>query len=266
MRKIRSIRVIPFASLLLAASQLFAQSKDHAADEAAIRQAGQDYFAAADRADSKALADMWTAEGVYTDESGQTTKARDLFAKNASAAPAIRPAMRLSDVAIRFVTDDVAMEDGDCEDANSDGSPTIKGHYTSLWVRQNGKWKLDSLRETRSAPAPAAAPSLESLDIFAGQWSGQHEQSTIRVNAKWDANKKFLHREFTIAAGKSTTGGAQEIGWDPLTGHIKSWSFFEDGSYGTGLWSLEGHVWMVLSTRVYPDGKVANSTQVYKFP
>src|SRR5262249_37367577 len=72
--------------------------------------------------------------------------------------------------------------------------------------------------------------------------------------------------EFLITAGKSTTGGAQEIGWDALSGHIKSWSFFEDGSYGTGLWSLEGHVWMVLSTRVYPDGKVANSTQVYKFP
>src|SRR5215471_8285367 len=102
MPSIRIFRAISFASLLLAASQSFAQSKDHAADEAAIRQAGQDYFAAADRADSKTLADMWTADGVYTDESGQTTKARDLFAKTGSAGQATRPAMRLSNVSIRF--------------------------------------------------------------------------------------------------------------------------------------------------------------------
>ena len=42
--------------------------------------------------------------------------------------------------------------------------------------------------------------------------------------------------------------------------------FCDDGSLSEGLWSLEGNVWMVLSTRVLTDGRVSESTQIYKFP
>src|SRR5262249_42359175 len=130
---------------------------------------------------------------------------------------------------------------------------------------QENRWKLDSLHETRGQAQSPENP-LASLGVFVGDWSGESDKATIRVTAKWDATKKFLHREITIKVGKATLVGTQEIGWDPVTRRIKSWSFLDDGSYGDGIWSLEGNAWMVLSSRVLPDGKTATATHIYKFP
>ena len=61
--------------------------------------------------------------------------------------------------------------------------------------------------------------------------------------------KKFLHRDITMTSGKATLGGAQIVGWDPITQQISSWMFSDNGSYTIeGVWSLEGNLWMVLAT------------------
>jgi hypothetical protein len=133
-------------------------------------------------------------------------------------------------------------------------------------VKDSGRWKLDSLHESQAAPATNHAEELASLDIFAGQWSGEAEKSAIRITAKWDANKKFLRRDLSITSGKASLAGVQIIGWDPALQCIKSWTFLDDGSYSDGIWSREGNVWMVLTTRVLPDGTTSAATQVYKFP
>ena len=103
--------------------------------------------------------------------------------------------------------------------------------------------------------------------MFLGQWSGEANKLKIDVSAKWNSTKTFLRRDFKISsAGKPVFNGTQEIGWDPATGHIRSWMFNDDGSYGDGLWSLEGTAWMVLSSRVLSDGQISKATHVYKFP
>src|SRR5262249_2716568 len=112
----------------------------------------------------------------------------------------------------------------------------------------------------------ASTPSVESLNIFAGEWSGESNKITIRVSAKWDATKKFLHREITMNGGEAALVGGKEIGWDPPPQQIRSGMFRADGSYSEGLWSMEGNLWMVLATRVLPDGRVSKATQVYRFP
>ena len=114
---------------------------------------------------------------------------------------------------------------------------------------------------------PAANPAqVASLGVFVGEWSGEINKISVHISAKWDANKKFLHRDITMTSGKATLGGTQIVGWDPITQQISSWMFSDDGSYAEGVWSLEGNLWMVLATRVLPDRKISQSTQVYKFP
>ena len=135
-----------------------------------------------------------------------------------------------------------------------------------MWVKQNGHWKLDNLREMRTEAPAMAGGQLSSLDVFTGEWSGEVNKMTVRVSAKWDATKKFLRRECSISGGKASLASTQEIGWDPMSQHIKAWKFNDDGSYGEGLMSLEGNAWMELSSRVFPDGKTSTATQIYKFP
>jgi uncharacterized protein (TIGR02246 family) len=237
---------------------------DRADAEAAILQAGKDYVAALARGDAKALADSWTKAGTFTDVTGRTVKVHDLLTSGALDKNE-HPQANVLNSAIRFVTDDVAIEDGDCETATS-GGPPAKAHFEAIWVKQQGRWKLDSLHETPAAPATNHTDDLASLDVFVGQWSGEAEKSTMRITAKWDANKKFLRRELSITSGTASLAGIQIIGWDPASQDIKSWTFLDDGSYAEGIWSREGNVWMVLTSRALPDSKMSSATQIYKFP
>jgi len=241
-----------------------AQSTAEKNDEAAVRQAGKDYLAAVERGDAKPLADFWRPEGTYTDEFGHTNRVRDLLSGE-SGGKIARPKTDVSNVKIRFLTPDVAVEEGDCETPSTDGAATIKGRYSALWVRQSERWKLESLRDSR-LQSVADSGQLAELDVFAGQWSGEVNKLKIEVSANWNAKKTFLRRDFKItSAGNEIFSGTQEIGWDPVSQHIRSWMFNDDGSYGDGFWSLEGNSWMVLTSRVLSDGQTSKATHIYKF-
>jgi ketosteroid isomerase-like protein len=254
------------ALLLLGPRGAVAQSSgDRAKGEAALRQAAADYVKAIEHGDGKAIADFWTADGTYTDQSGRTANIHDLFAKgdNQARAAGARPVAANSK--LRFLTDDVALEDGAWNIPGVDGSAPAIGHYTATWVRTGGRWKLDSVRETQTTPA-ANADQLASLNVFEGEWAGEANKIAIHVSAKWDANRKFLRRQITMTAGKSTLAGTQFVGWDPLAQQIRSWTFNDDGSYSDGAWSLQDNKWLVVSTRVLPDGSTSEAVQVYKVP
>jgi uncharacterized protein (TIGR02246 family) len=266
MKSALSVLSIALLVSLTAARSSRAQSPVAKGDEAAVRQAGKDYLAAAERGDAKDLADFWTADGTYTDELGRTSKVRELLAHESGGGKIARPRTEVSDVKIRFLTPDVAEETGACETAAPAGAEPVKGAYSALWIHQSGRWKLESLRESRLEAAPGNG-QLANLDVFIGQWTGETNKLKIEVSAKWNSTKTFLRRDFKISsAGKPVFNGTQEIGWDPATGHIRSWMFNDDGSYGEGIWSLEGTVWMVLSSRVLSDGQISKATHVYKFP
>jgi uncharacterized protein (TIGR02246 family) len=255
-----------FLLLVCAAVMVATANNCRAGDEASVRQASKDYLAALQRGDAKTVADFWTADGTYTNANGRSFKVRDLLAKNAGPTKSITPPTDIHHSSIRFITDDVALEDADFETPASNGAAPIKGHFTALWVRQNGNWKLASLKENRTSAAPSCDDELASLGVFTGEWTGQSDQGTIHISSKWDATKKFLHRDFSLTGGKSPVSGTQEIGWDPISHHIKSWMFIDDGSVSKGLWSLEGTVWMEVSTRTFADGRLSKATQTYKLP
>ena len=48
----------------------------------------------------------------------------------------------------------------------------------------------------------------------------------------------------------------------PLTKQIKSWVFDSDGGYGDALWTRNGNQWIIKSTGVLPDGRIATATNV----
>jgi ketosteroid isomerase-like protein len=83
-------------------------------DERAIRAAAKEYVMAKRRGDSEALANIWTPDGDYVDASGQVFKARDLVRRqvSASATTAAPEPIVLPESSLRFITPDVAIEDG----------------------------------------------------------------------------------------------------------------------------------------------------------
>jgi uncharacterized protein (TIGR02246 family) len=246
------------------------QIEGRSASESAVRQASQKYLAALAEGDAKVIAGCWTVDGTYTDEHNQTCKACDLIAKSFGAQKTVAPPMKMHDVTIRFVTADVALEEGVCDVASTGATAPISGRFSALWVRQNGNWKLDHLQESRTVPAPGkpetAAEHVAVLEPFVGQWSGNSGNLAMQISAKWNSAKTFLHREVSISSdGKPVFTSVQEIGWDPHAQALKSWTFNGDGSYGEAVWSLEGCDWMMMTTGVMPDDTATSNTQICKF-
>ncbi|HEV3136620.1 MAG TPA: nuclear transport factor 2 family protein [Pirellulales bacterium] len=237
-------------------------------DEQAIRAATKQYLAALERGDPKELAGFWVADGDVVDALGNSHPARELIGKRAEAAEeGARPKVKATGSTIRLLTPDVAIEDGTSEviHAEAEGSPSSRGRFTAIWVKQDEKWRLASLREARVEP-PATAAQLADLDGMVGEWIAQNKESVIEVSAAWNPTRTFLVRELRVLNQSEVAFNiVQRIGWDPLAGKIKSWNFDSDGSYGDGVWTKAGNSWIVQATGVRGDGSRTSSTNVYTF-
>jgi len=242
-----------------------ALAADRAADEAEIRRTAKDYLAALARGDRQALAGFWTADGDIMDESGRVITAAEATANVPAAVPngaaPLGPVVELSNTRIRFLTADVALEDGTSRLAGAAGP---EGRFSAVWVKQQGKWRLASLREARIA-APSIPERLSDLDWLEGNWQGTTADGLVEITAAWNPTHTFLLRDINLVRdGQVVFHGAQRIGWDPITRSIRSWVFDTDGGHGEGVWSKSGDGWVVEATGVLGDGRQTRSTTLYE--
>jgi uncharacterized protein (TIGR02246 family) len=263
--------------LVMTAADARAQSS---VDEKAIRDAGIAYQEALARGDGKALAALWTADGDIVDDHGVVTKGRDTVALTPPpAADAPRPEYRVHGTSLRFLTPDVALEDGMIDVVLPGSATPQSGRFSATWVRQGGAWKLASLREGQ-LPAPTGAAQLADLDWMVGDWvvtdnapvdAKAEARPMIEVAVRWNAGRTFLLRDMKITpptgAGESSAPlhVTQRIGWDPLSRQIRSWVFSADGGHGDAFWSRDGDSWLARTTAVLPDGSQTSSLNVYTY-
>ena len=270
-------RAVLVAVLALGAGVAQSQSSE---DEKAIRAAGAAYQEALTRGDGKALAMLWTADGDIIDAHGVVMKGRETMALTAPPAPGdAAPAFRIHDTNLRFLTPDVALEDG-VIDILAPGVATQAGRFSATWVRQGGAWKLAGLREAQ-LPHASGPDQLADLDWMVGDWTVVDNaptdpkaaaRPTMEVTVRWNAGRTFLLRDMKISP--AATGAAepaaplhvtQRIGWDPLSRQIRSWVFSADGGHGEAFWSRDGGSWIARTTAVLPDGSQTASLNVYTY-
>jgi uncharacterized protein (TIGR02246 family) len=247
-----------------------------AADEAAIRAASRDYVAALDKGDKATLAKLWAPDGDIIDAAGHLLTGREALALDGDVPPpdpANRPEVKLTETQLRFITADVAIEDGAVEVIPPTGPP-LTGRFSATWVRHEGAWKLAALRESRG-DEPTAAAALADLDWMVGDWAvvedpGQAAaagKARIEVAARWNAARTYLIRTMTIShtADAPPLEIVQRIGWDPLTKSIRSWVFGSDGSHGEADWTRDGSSWVAQARAILPDGSQATSLNIYTY-
>jgi uncharacterized protein (TIGR02246 family) len=282
----RSLTVI---TLLIATRGLLPAAEPAAArdqDVEAIRAASRQYAQALEKGDGAALARLWTPDGDIGDDLGRTLPGRETVAliepssPAAAGAPSAKPAIRIQETSLRFVAQDVAIEDGTVEVAAADGRGPLHGRYSATWARHEGAWKLAALREARIDHA-AGAESLADLDWMVGDWeivddpaqAGAAQETgrpTMEMRVRWNETRTFLLRDMKIApAGAAGEGAevhiAQRIGWDPLSHSIHSWVFSSDGSHGEADWSRDDGSWVARTTSVHPDGRQMSSINIYTY-
>lgn len=131
------------------------------ADVAAIRAAAAAYREALANGDAAAIRAAWTADGDIVDGWGNRLSAQDPAAVVGGPAEGPRPEFRLGESQIRFVAPDVAVEDGTVDAILPGMTNPIEGWFSAVWVRQEGGWKLTSLRESERpvSPIPTCLPT-----------------------------------------------------------------------------------------------------------
>ncbi len=259
-----------FVAVLLAAvmcSRALAQqpAANTSDDEAAIRAAIASYVEAYNRADAKAVAEHWGETAEWTSPSGEHFVGRAAIEQAMSDVFADSKGMTIEviDPKIRFATADVAVEEGDVR-VISPGEPTTESAYIAVHVKQDGDWKLNTVRETETRETAVAPEALAELAWMVGDWTDADGESTTETTVKWSKNNAFLMSDFRVSVpGMDDLEGAQFIGWDAGSGVIRSWMFDFDGGYGEGVWAREGDRWTVDFAQVLPDGRKATCTNIY---
>jgi uncharacterized protein (TIGR02246 family) len=233
------------------------------ADEKAIRSVDDVYINNYNKGDTKAVTALFTEDAEVVEANGDRYQGRgpieQSLADTFSASKGVKIALEIE--AIRFLSPDVAKEEGRSLITPPGGAP-VSRHYTVLFVKRDGHWLISSVREE---PDPLVRPHdrLKDLEWMVGDWIDEGADSVVRVHCQWSEDENFLFRTFTAKRqGKPVMTVNQRIGWDPVTGHFRSWEFDSEGGFGEGKWSRDGQRWVVKSSGVGPDGTTASATNV----
>lgn len=257
---------VPTAPATTAApSPKSAVTTDRTEEERAVRAVADRFKSAYEAGDAKAVAALFTEDAEMIDEDGERIKGRPTIEAFFEAMFQARKGAKIEITmeSLQFLAPDVAKEEGHTrvKPAETDAPYAVR-RYSLLFVKQGGKWLYSSVREDEELTL-AHQERLKELEWMLGDWVDETADSTVHANCRWSADKNYLLREFTIhVQGQPVMTVEERMGWDPLSKQIKSWVFDSEGGYGDGLWTRDGNRWIIKSTGVLPDGRLASATQI----
>ena len=238
-----------------------ARPSDRPDDEQALRALAETYKRSYNAGDARNLSTLFTDDAEMVDENGEHLRGRPMIENVFGSIFRNRPGGTISILpsSLRFLGPNVAQEEGQTVVKVGEEPPSTR-HYTVLFLKEGNRWRYSSVREEHD-PSLSPHQHLEELAWLVGDWTDESPDSVVHATCRWTEDGHFLLRDFTICVqGKSVMTVNERIGWDPSTRQIKSWVFDSEGGHGTGLWSRSGNQWVIKSTGVLPDGRIATAT------
>jgi uncharacterized protein (TIGR02246 family) len=218
------------------------------------------------KGDVKELTAYWAPNAEYLNSAGIRVSGRDeigkllekFFAENKDVK------VRVDSESLRFVSPDVAMEDGVRETFVPDGVPN-RVRYTNIYVKKDGHWLLSSVRDTAYTP-PSNYEQLRALEWATGEWASDNPKGEVeRISLAFTETRNFIIGSFSTTIKDVSVGSLEvRIGWDPKNKQLRSWSFDDTGAFGEGTWTKEGDDWIIKSSLLLQDGKQTTATLVIK--
>src|SRR5262249_12630966 len=119
-------------------------------DEAAIHALNEAFAKAFDAGDAEAVAAQFTEDARVTDDEGESIDGRPAIRDRFAAGFADSPgrSVELKSESIRFITPDVAVEEGVATVTPPEGEgPPEVNPYTAIHVRRDGHWLTSTVRD-----------------------------------------------------------------------------------------------------------------------
>lgn len=260
--------VLPVSSVASdTASEEAAEPQQIPENEKPFWENAQAFVDAYARRDAESIRKLFTPEAEFYDEFGELTVGRDAIVAMFKDVFETSPEAMLEEIKlerVRFITADVAMEEGVSFSTDFSGGPRYSSRYVAIYVKgDDGIWRINTLKDFPRENA-GHRDELHQLSWLIGAWVSEDEGSVVRTNCRLSEDGNYLLREFDIQIeGRRAMNGVQRIGWDPIRKQPRSWVFDSRGGFLEGFWSRNGDQWIVTSSGVTADGETATGTAVY---
>jgi len=215
--------------------------------------------------DAKGLAACWTENGEFVGPAGAQADGRENIEKQFKEAFAARKTTKLQIHVrhLRLVNEGLALVEAlaEVKPAVATGGAPVAAF---VLVKQNGRWLIESARETITH-LPPQANHLKEIQWLVGRWSSETSKVgiTLRTDCDWTANQAFMIRKFRVEGKEAFLhGGTEIIGWDPRTNRIRSWVFDSDGGFGENVWVHDGNRWLIKYSGTLADGSETSATHI----
>lgn len=231
-----------------------------AADRSAIRKTTQAFTEAFEKSDAAAAAAFMTAGAELIPVDAPPIRGRDAIQKAYAAhfAKHARPKILVEPVSLAFPSRDTAIEEGVMTITGAGESAEVtKNEYQILYVREDGKWYLASVRES-----PLPTTGLEDLAWLIGSWSAKQPHAEVQTTYEWFGNKAFIIARFSIREKDTTVTGMQIIGTDPTSGELRTWTFEFDGGIGEGTCVRDGKQWIFETSTALTDTRIMAASNI----
>ena len=186
----------------------------------AVRAQGQALVGAYEAGDAQQLSELFWPDGEYIDSAGVVYRGRDAiqeeFAAYFAAAPTRQMEVEIDE--IRKVGTSTVFEDGRVTVRRGESNPAYFSRYMTIYVQENGAWKIASLRDLSSEFA-SPGDRLQSLQWLVGDWIEESDDGVVEMSFYWSEDGNFLVGDYNYQVdGVVQVSGSYRIGWD---GHSK---------------------------------------------
>jgi uncharacterized protein (TIGR02246 family) len=240
------------------------------ADEDAIRHSAEAFTTAYNAHNAKAVSELFALKAEFTDEDGNLIKGREAIEQDFATMFKNFPECKVDvDVtSVRVLTPNIALEEGIVRAQPVPDNPANSSSYVAVHVKVDGHWLIASVSDFEDDDSEELTPSdhLQQLAWMEGSWIDESPDSIVKTSCRWDDSGNYLLHEFYVQiAGGLSASGSMRIGWDPLSGQLKSWLFDADGSYSEGLWIRVDNEWIVKCHGVNAAGQVTSAVNVFRY-
>jgi uncharacterized protein (TIGR02246 family) len=256
-------KMVAGVMVIFAAASAWGQAAATAtALEGAIARESEATIKAFNAGDATALGSLFLETGELVDEAGNLHAGKPAITQLFTGFFGRFPKATLEMVvdSARPVGDTLVVEEGQRRVTTTDGE-TAQVRYVAVRSKQGDRWPIASYREFADDPLPTPREMLQGADWIVGDWVDESPEGRTEITFRWSDDGNFLLGDYTMsAAGAGESKSTQRIGWDPVSGQVRSWTFDDDGGFTEGRWVATDEGWLVQSEASMPDGTSGSAT------
>lgn len=231
--------------------------------ESMVRREMEATLKAFNAGDPQGMAALFMEKGEIVDENGNVYTGRGeiagLFKAFFEKFPKASLAMEVT--AVRTIGDSLAIEEGIRQITAAEGAAAAQVRYVAVRDKVGAGWPIASYREFADDPAPTAEEMLQPLSFLVGDWVDESPEGRTAIGFRWSEDGNFILGDYTLTVGGEVESkSVQRIGWDPVEGVLRSWTFDSDGGFSQGEWVPVDDGWVAKTEATMPDGTTASAT------